>query len=529
MIRGFGLVAAWWISMFGSGAAGTPVMERGRCSSGDAVVTLEVDEDVAVRASYSLRVGTQSLKLGLPAGQPWGTRANVDEGSIDSQGVVHLESPSRQFSLVIDPGIAPPPRPATYPLAFAVEGRGTGFYLPYLLPSGCEDAEVRLRGGTGIAAVADGSYRSVDGATYMVRDKAGFVLLGHDLIEDSILQLPKSLPAWLARAIALSYANADRQLQELLGMSPLEVVVLVDFEEVGVEGESRSGGDVAGDGCTMRLWFRGKAWQSDDPLLRARMNEVVVHELAHCYQKSEIWEPWAHEGHARFIEIILIGRRGADDFQRARIEERFGRDFDRCMNDLRIGESSIDPYSCGSVAYWLRWMETGRVDMLTKEAAESLHERRTVAARFLRRTADESEIVDFIRGAGVGIEVVDGEIEPVEWVRSRLIMTLLRQSCKGVESFGYWMSERSVRLHAPMCPEFNGIELLAIAGHDIVEDALVGYVSVGERCKSYGMVVGTGIDGEEKLFRCDRSYEWPSSSRSLYRLAGAFDGAGVRE
>ena len=102
-----------------------------------------------------------------------------------------------------------------------------------------------------------------------------------------------------------------------------------------------------------------------------RMNDVLVHELVHCYQEPEIWQRWAHEGHARFVEIFLAARPHDKYSLDNQAEGRFGRDFDGCMSDLRVGERTIDAYPCGGVAYWLRWLQTGRVNMLAKADAES--------------------------------------------------------------------------------------------------------------------------------------------------------------
>ena len=108
-----------------------------------------------------------------------------------------------------------------------------------------------------------------------------------------------------------------------------------------------------------------------------RMNDVLVHELAHCYQQPEIWQRWAHESPARFVEVFLAAKPRGKYSPDNKSEGRFGRDFDACMNDLRIGETTIVAYPCGAVAYWLRWLQTGRVNMLAKADAESPAEART--------------------------------------------------------------------------------------------------------------------------------------------------------
>ncbi len=163
----------------------------------------------------------------------------------------------------------------------------------------------------------------------------------------------------------------------LLDTPPKDVPLIVDFSTEGAGDAPRNGGDAARGHCAMRLWFRGEAWQNHRADLRMRMNDVLVHELAHCYQEPELWQRWAHEGHARFVEVFLAARPRGKYSPDNQAEGRFGRDFDGCMSDLRVGERTIDAYPCGAVAYWLRWLQTGRVNMLAKADAESPAEART--------------------------------------------------------------------------------------------------------------------------------------------------------
>ena len=496
------------------GAAEGPSEER-RCKERHSEVVLSLHTDGSVGVDYLLDQAERSLKLRLPSGHSWDVVVEGGKGTLDSQGVVDLPKPSNRIHMIL---FAEPPerrRAGVYPLAFAVEGRGIGVYLPYLLPNGCWETTARLEGAAGVAAVVDGAFRRLE-REYQISDVGGFVLLGDGLRPDSTVQIPKSLPPWLGRAIRESYRKAQTEIIGILGGHRMQVPVLVDFSTMGGGNQGANGGDAAGN--TIRLWFRGEVWEQEKAALRERMNDVLVHELVHCHQTPEIWDPWAHEGHARFVELLVAAQRDGEPSSRKRAGQRLSQDFDGCMNDLRVGESVIDPYACGAVAYWLRWLEIGQVNMLTREDAQNLVEKHTIAGRFLRRTTSEEDVVDFALSKDVAVEVRKQATESSESVRSRMIMGLLRQQCGAKRAFGFWTNEDSVTLDAPDCPLLDGFELQTIAGHDIITDVHLGYAALADSCGKQGRVLASGINGEEKWVKCDRSFQWPPTMRTQYRL-----------
>ena len=146
-----------------------------------------------------------------------------------------------------------------------------------------------------------------------------------------------------------------------------------------------------------------------------------------------------------------------------------------------------------------------------------------MAGRFLDRTATETNIVGFVRVAGITVQVVEGVREAPESIRSRLITTLLRQTCGHRSAVGYWTNGASITLDAPGCPELNGFELQAVAGRHIIEDVHLGYAAVAGSCRDEGrvMIVGVG-DDQKKWVKCDPSYEWSSTTGSRYRLVAPF-------
>ena len=147
-----------------------------------------------------------------------------------------------------------------------------------------------------------------------------------------------------------------------------------------------------------------------------------------------------------------------------------------------------------------------------------------MAGRFLDRTATETDVVDCVRAAGVSVEVVEGVREAPESVRSRLTITLLRQTCGHGSAVGYWTNDASITLDAPGCPEPNGFELQAVAGRHIIEDVHLGYAAVAASCRDEGRVIVVGVgDDQEKWVKCDPSYEWWSITGSRYRLVPPFD------
>ena len=508
-----------------AGVANTDELSReGGCAHGLAELGLTLLADGSVGVDYALNRATRSLRLDLPSGRSENFRLEPAEASMDTDGVVVVPNATRRFRIVVFPDRPEQRRAAEFPPAFNVEGRGTAVYLPYLLPEDCGEVRVLVQGGRGMAAVVDGAYHRVEN-DYQIVDPDGFVLLGHDLLPKSIIQFPKAMPAWLEEAIRESYERGQEGVTDFLGIAREDVPLFVDFSAEGAGASPQNGGDAPGDHCAIRLWFRGEAWQSQRVDLGARMNDVLVHELVHCYQKPENWRRWAHEGHARFVEYFLAARPDGEYSPGNRIEKGFSRDFDACMDDLRVGERRIDPYACGSVAYWLRWLQTDRVNMLAKADADHPTEARTMAGRFLKRTPTETDVVDFLRSAGIAVQVVD---DPSS-VRERLIKTLIRQSCGELSSVGYWTHETFVTLDAPGCPELNGFELQAIAGRDIFEDVHLSYAAVAVSCRDEGRVLAIGVDGEQKWVRCDRSYEWPSTTESRYRLVAPFADRGDRD
>ncbi len=499
--------------------------ERKECREGRIDVVLSVHTNGSVSVDYQLDRAASSLELPMLIGHSGNVFVQEGKGVLDNQGVVILPNPSNRIRMML---VAEPPvrrRTGVYPLVFAVEGRGVGIYLPYLLPEGCGEIAVRIEGGAGAAAVADGAYRRLE-HEYRISDVGGFVLLGDDLTPDSIVQLPKSLPPWLGRAIRDSYRKAQTELVGILGGHRIQVPVFVDFSTAGGGKRGTNGGDAARN--TIRLWFRGDAWAQEEAVLRERMNDVLVHELVHCHQVPETWEPWAHEGHARFIELLVAARRNGEPSSRIRAEKRLSQDFDRCMNDLRVGESRIDPYACGAVAYWLRWLETGQVNMLAEEDVEYLVEKRTVVGRFLRRASTEADVVAFVRSTGFAVDVTERQKESSHSVRTRMLMTLLRHECGAKRPLGFWTNERSVTLDAPDCPQLDGFELQTIAGHNVIGNVHLGYAALTNSCGQEGRVAATGIDGARKWIKCDRSFQWPSTTRSQYRLIAPLEAALAR-
>ena len=489
---------------------------EGRCSLGELRLTLPGDGSVGV--DYALNRETRSLRLSLPSGRSESFRLEPAEASMDADGVVVLPNASRGFRITVFPDRPDQRWAAEYPLAFNVEGRGTAVYLPYLLPQDCGEVRVLVRGGRGIAAVADGAYLPTEN-DYQIVDPDGFVLFGHNLFAMSVIQFPKAMPAWLEQAIRESYESGQERVTGFLETQRKDIPLLVDFSAKGAGANPQVGGDAPGGDCVIRLWFRGEAWEDQRVDLRSRMNDVLVHELVHCYQRPQNWERWAHEGHARFVEYFLGARPDGEYAPGNRTEEDFNRDFNGCMNDLRVGERRIDAYACGAVGYWLRWLQTGRVNMLSEADADQPSEARTMAGRFLKRTATEADVVAFLRSADVALQVVVDQREAPNSVRSRLIHTLIRQGCGELGSQGYWTHETFLTLDAPGCPELNGFELQTIAGGDVIEDIHLGYSATALSCRDEGRVLAIGPGGEQKWVNCDRSYEWPSTAGFRYRLA----------
>lgn len=476
-----------------------------------------------VRVTYRASQPLSTFALGLPRHESLLRRLQVDEpdAEIDSDGSVVLSEPSQTLVVVVPPDPPGYKMDKQYPIAFAVAGRGIGVFLHYLLPHVCGDVTVSVRGGPGVAAVVDGAFRWVE-EDYRITETAGFVLVGKSLDPGAVMQFARQTPAWLEEVIRDSYQRAQQGLVDVLGVTAIPAALFVDVFVEGAEpGQPRSGGDKAGESCGVRLWFRGEDWEDERPDLLSRTHDLLVHELAHCYQ-PEPWQPWAHEGHARFLEKLVATGAIGNYVPGTAAEEGFVQDFDACMNELRVGERRLSPYSCGSVAYWLRWLQTGRVNMLVEEDTDNPIENGTVAARFVLRTIDEAGVVDFIRASGVEVDVEDGVAEGADMVRSRLLWTLLHQGC-GDGRHGFWTNDASVTLDAATCPDLDRFELDTVAGSHIFDDAQRSYQSAAESCAKEGRVSLAGVDGKEtRWIRCDTDHQWPSTVRAKHRLIAPF-------
>ena len=503
--------------------AGAELLGESECGEEMDVMRLTVVESGrAVRVGYVMSREIRTLELS------WPDRGKAERMShllvesagaeVDGGGRILFQEAVREVSIVVSP--EPPEQlyAALYPTAFAVGGRGVAVFLPYLmpmLPEGCDGVSVILAGGEGVGAVVDGQYVDLEEDREIV-DQSGFVLLGRNLEPDALVQLPTNLPAWIEELIRESNERAHRGLTRVLGAARKSAPVFVDYFVAGSE-EPRHGGDAPGESCSVRLRLRGKGWEERSDELGERIFLLLTHELAHCYQQEEKWLQWAHEGHARFLESQVAARPDGDYLPGTFAEERLVRDFDTCMNDLRVGEKSIDAYNCGSVAYWLRWLETGRVTMLAAEDVENPEERQTLAGRFLLRSTTEEDVVDFLRGHDIAVEVEQDVVEGIRTVRRRLVMTLLEHGCPAdTVRRGLWTNEASITLSG--CPEFDRFEVEAIAGRNIIEDVHLSYEASVASCRADGKVALTGIDGDVRWIRCDPEHDWPSTDATRYRL-----------
>ncbi len=484
------------------------------------------ESDSAIRVAYVMPQETRTLELSWPDRGAVERMSHLavesDSAEVDGQGRILFREPVREASVVVSPEPPEQRYGAVYPTAFAVDGRGIAVFVPYLLPKlpkGCDGVSVVLAGGEGVHAVVDGQYVDVK-EDREIADQSGFVLLGRNLEPNSAVQLPTNLPAWLEELIRESNERAHRGLVRILGVARQSAPVLVDYFVEGSDGP-RNGGDAAGERCSMRLWFRGKGWEERSDELGERVFLLLAHELAHCYQQGETWLQWAHEGHARFLESLIAARPDGDYLPGTYAEERLVRDFDTCMNDLRVGDRRIDAYSCGSVAYWLRWLETGRVTMLEEEDVQNPEERQTLAGRFLLRSATEEDVVEFLRDYDIALEIEQDVVEGNRAVRSRLVMTLLKHGCPaGMGPSGLWTNKASITLDG--CPEFDRFEVGAIAGRHIIEDVHRSYEASVASCRADGKVALTGVDGEVRWIRCDSAHDWPSTNATRYRLKSPF-------
>lgn len=507
-------------------AAGQLVAECGSDEGGVEMRLAVADGDSTVRVAYLMPKGIRTLELSWPNRGGAERMAHLvvesDGVEVDGRGRMLFREPVREVSVVVSPEPPEQRYGAQYPTAFAVDGRGIAVYVPYLMPKleGCGAPSVILAGSEGFLALVDGDYVEVK-EDHEIADQSGFVLLGRNLEANSAVQLPTTLPTWLDELIRESNENAHRGLVRVLGAARRPVSVLVDYFVEGSTGGPRNGGDAAGEHCSMRLWFRGKGWEEQSDELGERVYLLLAHELAHCYQEGETWLQWAHEGHARFLESLISARPNGDYLSGTFAEERLVRNFDACMNDLRVGDRHIDAYSCGSVAYWLRWLETGRVTMLEEKDVQNPKERQTFAGRFLLRTVTPEGVVEFLRDSGIAVEVEEDVDEGERAVRSRLVMTLLEHGCPTETGpSGLWTNEASITLDG--CPEFDRFEVEAIAGQHVIEDVHRAYEESVASCRAEGKVALTGVGGEVRWIRCDPGHDWPSTVATGYRLVSPF-------
>lgn len=521
---GLAMVLTGW-SFGGMTSADEPARESRPAEVHEIRLALNNDGSVEVRYNLARPTGRLALRLPEWARGHWRPVAPQD-AIIQANGTLVVSVPQRNFQVELGQDAVRTPPGSGYPLTFAVEHRGTSVFLPFLLLDdrhGGVPVSVVIQGGEGIAAVADGQYREIP-EEYEVASRDGYVIVGRNLLKGSIVQTPANLPAWLEVAVRQSHEYAQHSLTTLLGRSRESVTLLVGYPKERTHGVAWGGGDAAGQQCGVRLWLQGDGWEKESAELRSMVNDVIAHEVVHCYQETPLWQEWAHEGHARFLEVMLSSRLSGEYSPGSVAEARFVADFDRCMSDLRTGEREIKPYACGGVIYWLRWLETGRMTMIAAADLAEAFAVGHVTGRFIERSATASGIVQFVRQKGVRVVTDDVHESPAS-VRLRLAIALLRHNCGQETSFGFWTNETSITLDAEACSELDGLEVQTIAGHDIIDDVYAAYEAAAQTCRVEGYVTVRHIEGNNDAlsrFACDQAYRWPPTMRLRYRLVSPF-------
>lgn len=503
----------WGVSAFVAGLAlATTATAQGRV---DIRITPEPD---GLRAAYSLPRPVERLEFDQKAPIVRQDTWRAPDDMVLADGVLRRKDgkPFKAFEVQITPDTAP--RDRIYPGLTPV-GRGWQVYGPYLRPIDDRPAVVaRVARPEGWvvapAKVKDADRISLDGWAFV--GPGDYVAKGSATLIASP-DIDARLKARIGQAADGAAALYSRRLGVRLGATPTVIVTRVPTFQAGWQG------DVSGTVVSLRFFGPDK----DVSETGGWVAKFVAHEFFHLWNNRDIHsrdgeaEAWLHEGMAEYAALLAGREQG--ELSDADVQRELSDRLSGCAAALSAKGLGGDPprrgqavYDCGVMAQWsadlmARSVSGGRRDVFdvwrdlfaAGRAGEGTYDAAGFLARAGLSPTTENPLrlltapdVDDRWGRlttalnGLGARISGARSGSVE--RKDLLFHLEGLVCKG--RFGFYGGDANeMRLDTgDRCGPLNGDPMVdAVAGHDLLTDALGARDAVAEICAAKGEVAFT--------------------------------------
>jgi hypothetical protein len=403
-----------------------------------------------------------------------------------------------------------------------------------LVPDAEERVVVR-----GAASVGRRSWEDLDGdGTYVY-----FGSIEPLETEEMIAIIDPGSPAWLAERLNSLLPEMFAIYRESFGESlPWKPVVLFNFEDLEMSGQSSGGGTLTG---LVQMSAVGRAWHEATPESREQLLYLIAHEAAHFWNSQMHAyggedDLWIHEGSAdAFAELALL-RAGYIDDQR--LAARRSEALNRCTSGLAGGSLTTSRerqqfrnyYSCGNIlAVWsvaalggpfefnrLFEIWVGMFDRLDPEGGSYTRDNYFESLRSLGVGASDLEalqgfldehhadpsaaVVALMERVGIQPSVLDRPLPELRRSRAAAAMRhLMSEACDGRISF-YTEGRRFRTDPVPGCEPFSReLRVQAIEGHEFGPGGDLAFAAAADRCRRGGEVVLGLEDGRTVTVDCE--------------------------
>jgi hypothetical protein len=492
----------------------------------DLRITPEPD---GLRAAYSLPRPVERLEFDQKAPIVRQDTWRAPDDMVLADGVLRRKDgkPFKAFEVRITPDTAP--RDRLYPALTRV-GQGWQIYGPYFRPIDDKPPVVtrvtRPADWIATSAGVKGADRiSLDGWAFV--GPGGYVAKGPATLIASP-DIDPQLKARIGKAADGAAALYGRRLGVRLDTAPTVIVTRVPTFHPGWQG------DVSGTAVSLRFFGPDK----DASETSGWVAKFVAHEFFHLWNNRLIHsrdgegEAWLHEGMAEYAALLAGREQG--ELSDADVQQELSDRLSACAAALLAkGLAGAPPrqgkavYDCGVVAQWsadlmARSASGGRRDLFDVWrdlfAAARVGDGTYDAEGFLARAGLSSAAENPLRLltapdvedrwprltaalSGLGARIVAARSAGLE--RTDLLFHLEGLVCKG--SFGFYGRDtKEVRLDTgDRCGPLNGDPLVdAVAGHDLLTDALGARDAVAEICAAKGEVAFTYRDARVATMPC---------------------------
>lgn len=505
-------------------------------------------EPDAVRVEYSLPTPASSFRFRNSAADIRTDTWRTVDGTLGRTEIT-FPAPVDAFTIEMAPDLKD--RDRIYPALFRV-GAGWLVYPRHLMPlddNQAFDISYALPEGWVVLGHRDTSGRlSPDGWKFIGPETQ--VERG-----PAIVATDPATPGWLRQEILAAANQSAALFTDRLGASLASPATII-ISYIADDPSSGMRGDVT-PGAMMSVRFSGPSWAERDEQASLQVHEFLAHEIFHFWNggiadsAENATRPWLHEGGASYAAMLSAAAKqgrlpGNEDFL-----ETLNGNFSACQRALGADDSLLTaqmnagnaPYACGVILQWawdagLRATSNGASDVLTlwrdllADAAAN-HGKYSVAsaqrlappaasdgAEILLNVSGEARWPDFAEAMtqyGAQLSVGrDGESD-----RAVALMHLLQLHCEG--QFGFYNRDDHLQLDTgDRCGPLNGDKPFdAVAGHDVLKDAIAMYDSIREICAAGGIVDFTRSGAVAAHAPCSAPLPAPTLYHSVLRAFAA--------